>query len=471
MKRTTVRRAVALLFAGFGLTAAVVYSPARSGCAEPVPLVKPGKPIVSIAAVREAAPIDGTVRAAPDLSPPALFDSGERAGLPIVAPFPGEPTPRMDSSFETFPRREGGMPISTSAFDPFGGSTGRNLDPRAAQPNPGGVRGIWNGVAKWTTDKAKSLTDAVAGPSQQPDPRVGQFPQPLPVGQPVPMSFGAPPPQGMPMQPFRGVTAGGRAAYAGNPAYRWYGWGTTTPGANPYAPTGEYPNSSAQWYAMSGATPGAFPVPVTNPFRPEPGSGAPAYVSNIVTDSSAPSVPPPAFAVSTGPIVPDGPKPIVESTPFRYVPPDELSTTSSVVPGVPPAPLNWRGREPVPTKVDEFPARPAKVEPAWQPIGQAAPTKAATMFVGQALPRPSVQSEILQVVATEPVTPQTLQERIATAAGAGVKHLEVKILGRDNVVVRFDAPSDSVAESAAKAIAQLAELKPYTVTFDVAVER
>lgn len=475
MKRTVVRRTVAVLFAGFGLVA--VDSQSR---AEPVPLAKPRKPVVSIAAVREAALPDVTARAAPEFTPAEFdpFSASPSAGMPVIAPFPGDPTPRRTSTFDSFPRdpnpRTGAMAINTAAYDPFGGAPGRSLDPRPSPQNPGGIRGLWNGFANWTGERAKAVKDAVVGPDQQPDARVGQMPQPGP-----PMNFGMPPgampPQGMPNQPFRGVTPNGRPAYAGNPAFRWYGWGTTTPGANTYAPTGEYPNASSQWYAMSGATPGAFPVPVTNPFRPAPGNGAPTYVVSGPSPTAVPSVPPPSFVGSPVPTAPAGPQPIVETRPFRYVPPDELPITSTVpVPSVPPASMNWRGgNAPIPPKAEEFPVRPATAETNWQPISYTAPAKTPavpTNMVGQTLPKPpESRSEILQAVAQEPVAQPTLLESVRSAAGTGVRNVEAKRLGRDSVIVRFDAPSDAIAEAAAKAISQLAELKPYTVTFDVAV--
>ena len=76
---------------------------------------------------------------------------------------------------------------------------------------------------------------------------------------------------------FRGTGANGAPVYAGPPAYRWYGWGSVTPGANPYAPNGQHPPASANWFSITGATPGAFPVPVMNPMRAAPGTEPPAY--------------------------------------------------------------------------------------------------------------------------------------------------------------------------------------------------
>ncbi|HEY1187394.1 MAG TPA: hypothetical protein VGE74_07030 [Gemmata sp.] len=79
--------------------------------------------------------------------------------------------------------------------------------------------------------------------------------------------------------PFRGTGANGAPVYAGPPAYRWYGYGTVTPGANQFAPTGQYPRVSANWYSITGATPGAFPVPVMNPLRSPPGTEPPSYAT------------------------------------------------------------------------------------------------------------------------------------------------------------------------------------------------
>lgn len=93
---------------------------------------------------------------------------------------------------------------------------------------------------------------------------------------------------------FRGTSATGATVYAGPPAYRWYGWGSVTPGANPYAPTGQFPLASANWFTITGATPGAFPVPVMNPYRPAPGTEPPAYVvipNRRVAPASASSIP------------------------------------------------------------------------------------------------------------------------------------------------------------------------------------
>lgn len=81
-----------------------------------------------------------------------------------------------------------------------------------------------------------------------------------------------------PNAPLQGVAANGAPVLAGPPAWRWYGYGTVTPGANEYAPNGQYPRASGNWYSVTKATPGAFPVPVANPYRPTPGNDPPTYV-------------------------------------------------------------------------------------------------------------------------------------------------------------------------------------------------
>jgi len=59
------------------------------------------------------------------------------------------------------------------------------------------------------------------------------------------------------------------ASISQKPAYRWYGYGAPTPGANPYAPNGTYTQPSAEFYTQSGATPGAIPSAIPSMLNPE----------------------------------------------------------------------------------------------------------------------------------------------------------------------------------------------------------
>lgn len=150
---------------------------------------------------------------------------------------------------------------------------------------------------------------------------------------------------------FRGTTATGAPVYAGPPAYRWYGWGSVTPGANPYAQTGQYPPASANWYSITGATPGAFPVPVSNPLPAGSGTEPPAYVAvpnqriapaintmipersvplSFRSDASMRMPPPPADLASIEPPV----EPRVTPTPTITVPPASTPISVPVIPPV-----------------------------------------------------------------------------------------------------------------------------------------
>jgi hypothetical protein len=97
--------------------------------------------------------------------------------------------------------------------------------------------------------------------------------------------------QSNPNGPFRGVGPGGQPVYAGPPAYRWYGWGSVTPGANPYAPNGHFPKASANWYSITGATPGAFPTQVVDPYKLGAGTEPPMYVAPPTSPPPGPTTP------------------------------------------------------------------------------------------------------------------------------------------------------------------------------------
>jgi hypothetical protein len=198
--------------------------------------------------------------------------------------------------------------------------------------------------------------------------------------------------------PFRGTTANGAPVYAGPPAYRWYGWGTVTPGANPYAPTGRYPNASANWYAITGATPGAFPVPVMNPLRPPPGTEPPAYVatpaprvpvSNYVYTPPTATVPPAPIAVA--PSVPDL---------SRFAPPENK------LPSAPPIPTNTAPISTAPTI--PFPVPPSMSEqpkPANPIVAPPIPTLPPATVM-PLVPPIDLEKEPVGVKEPEPVGPR-----------------------------------------------------------------
>ena len=142
--------------------------------------------------------------------------------------------------------------------------TGTYVPAVAAAPNP---------KASWVGNKLTNLKDTVIGkPNPNPEAR-SPDPDPRLIGAPTNPLMGSGS-QAQSQQPPQSV-------YATPPAYRWYGWGGTTPGANPHAPTGVYPQGSANWYSQTGATPGAFPVTMTKSTAESPSIEPPVYAGRI----------------------------------------------------------------------------------------------------------------------------------------------------------------------------------------------
>jgi hypothetical protein len=194
-------------------------------------------------------------------------------------------------------------------------------------------------------------------------PRPLDKPRMLPPGERlVPPLMTQPEPNIDPNLPFRGTASNGAPVMAGPPAYRWYGYGSVTPGSNQYAPNGQYPKGSSNWYGVTGATPGAFPVPVVNPYRTEPGNEPPSYVANppvrtpMMEQPRSTVVPvPPAVGVRPNPGI--SPKPASSPVGIPAMPLIQSIGTDSPTPGLPPLPQ--------PVGIPSMPSLPVapKVEP------------------------------------------------------------------------------------------------------------
>jgi hypothetical protein len=219
--------------------------------------------------------------------------------------------------------------------------------------------------------------------------------------------------------PYRGTTPSGAVVYAGPPAYRWYGWGSVTPGANPYAPTGQYPKASANWYSITGATPGAFPVPVSNPTRTPPGTEPPNYVNaqNVMPTSRNPvpvqaTAAPPSLTrpLPTTAYAPDGapmsqPLEARSSTQMYGAAPPMMPQLPQAAPLAPPPPL------PTVPQMPSAPPPPSQLElsPKATPSAPTAPGSEAM------LPPPSLLGSMPSTSALPPsqpavVTPTQVQE-------------------------------------------------------------
>jgi len=216
------------------------------------------------------------------LLPPRPLEPGEappvaRAAMDDLAPLATTPVTRPNSP-PARPAGPGPAWLYDSNVQPAGAQGSLRpparvapaADPYAPAPVP--AREQPSAVSKGL-DRIKTF---VGGDRPEP----GMFP---PAGREQPT----------PAAPFRGTGPNGAPVYAGPPAWRWYGYGTVTPGANPLAPAGQYPRASANWYAVTSATPGAVPVPVMNPMRPTPGSEPPGYVAEPAVRT--PRQPAPAY--------------------------------------------------------------------------------------------------------------------------------------------------------------------------------
>jgi hypothetical protein len=186
-------------------------------------------------------------------------------------------------------------------------------------------------------------------------------PRPTNPGTNPAMTYGAPAPQQAQAQ----VNPNDNGVYARQPAYRWYGWGTTTPGTNPYAPNGQSPQGSSNWYVQTGATPGAFPEPVTpatlefpdrpryagNPiFGPEVTAAPTIWMNAPVREVMAPpptTIVQPVFMMPA-PVVVNAPAP-QPAVPTQTSPVPAMPTAPrvDVVPGL--MPHQKPNREPIPT--------------------------------------------------------------------------------------------------------------------------
>lgn len=275
---------------------------------------------------------------------------------------------------------------------------------------PGGV--VQTGATNWgraATDAPAMTRPATAAPVQQRPitaPQANQQPEPSMVARGMAKLKGltggdrpAQPQQPMtdprtapgPSSPVAATASNGGQVLAGPPAMRWYGYGSVTPGANAFAPAGQYPRASANWYAVTGATPGAFPVPVMGPGRPLPGGEPPAYAHA----SAPPGYRGPGIA---GPVM-VGPTNVMPQTPPRTMTPPSapapvrtagvptlaappgLGAELPTTPAKPAVPLAVvpaaKSPEPEPAALPTTPATPAPL-PVMPPTPVSAPAPAPT---------------------------------------------------------------------------------------------
>ena len=269
-------------------------------------------------------------------------------------------------------------------------------------------------------------------------------------------------------------------AYVGPPAYRWYGYGAPTPGANPFAPSGVYPKPSTNWLQQSGATVGAFPVPTPGAVRtavfepaqpslasqqPQPEStffpssnrtAEPPLPSNRILASTAPrptpvAVDPPVIASNapTLPSLPTGPSTVVKSSgPIALERQPEVTWQTidgKALPTIASTPIKADLPVPVAPNATETPWAPATTAPQSNPS-----PPSVTMIRGQAPAAKKVD----------------LEELIRTACFGRTTSVTVLKSNEKGLLVKLVAPTESDAREAVGLVSRLPELKEYSVKFE-----
>jgi hypothetical protein len=279
-----------------------------------------------------------------------------------------------------------------------------------------------------------------------------------------------------------------------NPAWRWYGYGTPTPGRNPLAPYGTYAGVPGNWYGAPGTTPGAIPTgrlgPPPSPLPeifPAPGvvpdSGlrkTPPAQLVPPADDPAIAIAPPAGAAADGPKLPGGaPAPTTgpagdsdwKTAPASLRPPTSTAVASPGSDPAPPATLRAPIREDEPPTVPvATPTRPAPPDGAALPNQNSEspdiPVEAAPGIV----PPPMTSG---MSMADRPITARgrapepDMADVVRRACGAGVRIVDVTRTGPKGVIVRLAAGNVEAAWSVRDRLARAPELAGWRVEFDL----
>jgi hypothetical protein len=265
--------------------------------------------------------------------------------------------------------------------------------------------------------------------------------------------------------------------YAGPPAYRWYGYGSPTPGLNPYSPTGLYPKGSTNWYAQTGATPGAFPVPVSASQRPD-GTEPPTYVG-VPQPSDGQYLP-----VSRSSYIADMPSSrpeplrgtrVVAHSPGREpMMPSGAGTpvASSMDPELMQQDLSWqpvsaRSQAPIAASLAGSPPKgeptaPPQAEPSWAPAPRPTITPTVT---------PSGTPSVSLIRGQAPEEPIDEVALVRSACFGRASAVGVTKTGEKKLHVRLVVPTATDGRDAAAAVSRVAELKAYDITFEATVSR
>lgn len=246
---------------------------------------------------------------------------------------------------------------------------------------------------------------------------------------------------------------------AARPAWKWYGYGTPTPGRNPLAPTGTYPAVPPTWYSTSGTTPGAIPGGGRN--------GVSVHVPGVIPDPvPLPKLPPgpaPSIAVvpPDGPVVAPGNSVDWKSAPATLRPPTPATSVSTDGP---------RARLKAPVR-DDGPSAPPPPPPR-TPLDRALPRSESPDLPVE--PAPGIVAPPIGGVSRGdgPMTARGLAPNgdvsaaIRAACGTDVRVMEVTPIGPNRLLVRLAASVDA-AMGLRNRLSRLPELAGWRVDFDL----
>ncbi len=415
-----------------------------------------------------AIPVETPERTISRAAPPDALPDASHFKAPSSIPAPGTYQPKPPKViFQSTAHRAPSVPVAQAqAFT-------QQQPSQPTQPTAPPRTSLLGGIQSLFQSEAPAQVPAPVQNSYAPSQNdLGQVSYQQPIVAPIPGQ-----------QP---VSQANRGVYAGPPAYRWYGYGGPTPGANPYAPQGQYPRGSAHWYAQTGATPGAFPVPVSVQTG-QPVYEPPSYATQAIPrDGLGPAqrneTPTPQYQEVRPVELPPQvnatvPQPLVETPP----PPPSINlpvanTVQSAAASqpIPVEQMDWQPAtgKPIATTPPAQPTTPMPVVPAtpkgtpdprgteWGPVGQPKATPPGT---------PSVslirgQAPLVSNASTDEV------ELIRQASYGRATQLAVKATGPKQLKVYLTAKNETDAEDLALLISRMPELREYAIEFEVQIE-
>jgi hypothetical protein len=251
---------------------------------------------------------------------------------------------------------------------------------------------------------------------------------------------------------------------AGTPAWKWYGYGTPTPGRNPLAPNGSYPAVPPTWYSTTGTTPGAVPT--------GGGTGSPPYVPGVIPDPlplpKMPAGPSASIAVAPpdGPLAP--PAPPADGVDWKSAPASlRLPAATPVSNDKPRATLQAPVRDDAPTVPPPAPGPQPRTPLQRQVPGAGSPDLPVEPAPGIVAPPVGGVSMTDRPLTARGLAPSgDLSATVRAACGTDVRVMEVTATGPKRMLVRL-AGSVDAALAVRDRLARLPELHGWRVDFDL----